>query len=339
MGSQPTAPVDHSNGLGLASFVRVLSALLLAMVIFTSSSFAAGFAATNASSGALLSNSGAASDTSSKGTRKLPKILINTGGTTFHRVADKEQDTTGPLIGNGAIANTHLWPVTFVAQVGANTCTATLIGPQVLLTAAHCVGIGTNAAIDLADGRHFEGPCAHASNDDPSDPSPDWALCLLTPPVTGDNIVYEYVSPGNTQIARGLKLLSVGYGCKNVNDKPENPPILRTGSLFVDRPPSTGEQWPNWIFTTSARDGTSAFICPGDSGGAVYLVKATGDRVAIAVASGVQDDSNQPDFLASYLAALDGQFVQTFLKPWLLANSAKVCGFGAAPDHCRPRPP
>lgn len=77
---------------------------------------------------------------------ELAPTVSPVGDVIFRPVRDLKQQggRTELKLQQATIANTNDWPVSFRANfVGPNgeeeTCTAVLIGPQVLLTAAHCV--------------------------------------------------------------------------------------------------------------------------------------------------------------------------------------------------------
>lgn len=274
------------------------------------------------------------------GQKRFPSAIHqNRGNLEVVPLSDREQDLTRPKLGNGTVADTQKWPASFVMDSGDNRCTATLIGPQVLLTAAHCVGDGATATIKYADGKTYSGTCNHATSAYPLDPSADWALCLMQSEVQRPKLYYEYISLDPSLLQHGTQLLAGGFGCTSLTtQKPENPPLFRTGPMFVDRAPESGQLWPNWIFTTTATHGAS-FLCMGDSGGAIYSVSADGQRWIVAVGSGTQATRGQSDYLVSYLAALSTSGAATFIKGWLARTGAKVCGVANPTPNCRITPP
>lgn len=264
--------------------------------------------------------------------RSAPTIVQNTGGAEFRFVSGHG----GEKIGNGVVTDTSLWPATVVARVGTGICTATLVGPEVLLTARHCVGNGEVVKIRFQDGSISEGPCTHPKD---SDASADWTLCRMKPAIVRRDLLYEAISANPDRIMEGTKLTVGGYGCTHISlphriiEDKENPPF-RTGQVVVNDLP--GHTWPNWILTNGAKEHGSAFVCPGDSGGAAYLVEPSGRRAIVAVASAVGDDDMSDDYLVSYLAALTTSSAQRFFSEWLKDNiGAKICGRGEYPKNCR----
>jgi hypothetical protein len=104
----------------------------------------------------------------------------NNGGIIFKAVSELNQETSTPKLGNAETADPTKWMASFYSGSGNFECTSTLIGPQTLLTAAHCVGNGKKASIVLA-GKTYSGPCTQHT-DYPGDASADYALCLFTEP-------------------------------------------------------------------------------------------------------------------------------------------------------------
>lgn len=262
--------------------------------------------------------------------RSAPPIVQNLGDVEFRAIS--EQETSQDKVGNGVDTDTALWPATFVA----GSCTATLVGPEVLLTAKHCVKDGAITKIKFQDGTLSQGYCRHPEDKD--DISADWALCHMEPPIVRPDLYYEFISVDPSMIRKGLRLTIGGYGCTRIPDtemENKEEKKFRTGKVRVSQLPMPGKQWPNWILTERAKKGEAAFVCPGDSGGAVYLEEPGGHRTVVAVASAVGVNKN--DYLVSYLAALSTSSAHKFLSQWLTEHAGvKICGLGENPEYCRP---
>ena len=133
----------------------------------------------------------AASSASQAQPREFPKAVQNPGGVVVNPVELLRQPGVGPLLIGGKEARTEDWRASFHSRSAIETCTATLIGPDVLLLAAHCVGNGQDVTIAL-DGKPpapgtntVSGPCTHSDRykNGLDDPSADYALCKLRSPI------------------------------------------------------------------------------------------------------------------------------------------------------------
>lgn len=267
-----------------------------------------------------------------------PAIQVNDGGLSLTPVAEYRSDTLQPQLGNGVIADPQLWPASLVARMPGEICTATLVGPRTLLTAAHCVGDGAIVSIAFDKGKTtVKGKCQRAPHWSIVEPSKDLALCLLDELLKRAGLFYERVSLDPTPVAPGRQLVAGGFGCQDLNKRTmENPPVFRIGSVFVDRGPTPDALWSDWIITSAATDATKAFICPGDSGGAVYWSRADRSRLIVAVASGVQADASRTDYKVSYLAALSTADAIAFIEGWRKQLGHEICGLSPSVDDCRP---
>jgi hypothetical protein len=251
-------------------------------------------------------------------------------------------------------------------QDNGDYCTLTLIGPDVVLLAAHCVDSG-GAAGDLIkkpipstvtfSAGLYAMDCSISPDylKDGYRPksirnTADFALCRLNATVSG-------ISPEDidTQdaLAPGRMLLLVGYGCTKVEidgsglsrgegiDK-----VLRIGKEAVEAinfslwPPESGI----YVRTVSTAD-TQPVICPGDSGGPAMLdlsgpALAT-SRAVVAVNSGsgptIFATQQAPSFY-SYFAPLSSNQFRTFLASWMRGHAGVViCGINrkAGISGCR----
>jgi hypothetical protein len=182
-------------------------------------------------------------------------------------------------------------------------CTATLIAPRVLLTAAHClpdgspapdVFFGADPAADATRATVLDVE-RHPQYDDATHAN-DLALVLLSAPST--------VTPANLPAAApevGLALRLVGFGRTSATDT--TPPRKRSGTSQVDGLTDT-----ELTFAPSPSQ-----TCEGDSGGPAFAtvggvealmgVTSTGDPQCTQSARDIRVDAYAGDFIATYLAA------------------------------------
>lgn len=268
----------------------------------------------------------------------------NAGDIEFKPALDLHQDTTKPSLGNGVVVDTNKWPASLYGTYGANeTCSATLIGPRVILTAAHCVGDGHQASVTRLVGPGGTGTCTHASAYK-TDDSADYALCLMTSDIVA--VLYETVSIDAKRLESGLQLIGTGYGCTDINNQQLVPNLqthyldFRIGPFWVDILPAPGTAQGNYISTRSDR--RSAFVCPGDSGSAAFIsggVDHNGNDRRGVVAINVQVHT---DTLVSDISSVSTPTAIAFFRSWMTANSAQhptICGINAPQTICRELPP
>lgn len=273
----------------------------------------------------------------------FPRIKVNNGGLEVSAVPDLAQDPLGPRLGNGAVATPSDWPASAVAK----SCTATLIGPQVLLTAAHCVGNGSTVTVRNTGLPDFTGVCTRHSKWSLQNMSPDVALCLMAP-MERTGLFFESVQLDSNHVASGKRLILGGYGCTDL-DKQEDeiPPLFRIGPTVVAIGPGGSATWPQWLITQPAKTGSLSFACPGDSGGAAYRIPPAGIRGVVGVISAVNDDKVAADYKVTYITALASNEIRSFIQKWVADSSTKtgnnkpvrICGVDLFELPCRPAPP
>lgn len=256
--------------------------------------------------------------------------------------------------------------------VGFN-CTAAIIGPRTLLTAAHCLDKGGKPAILRSAGLTLQGfgipmRCAIPSSYANATPKPgsvrtsaDYALCLLDADLgqlNAPGLRYERLNLSGA-VAKGSNVAITGWGCTKAVFKPgggfahgeASPKPLAVGAP-VDAPAGSPAE-PNYL-TTRSKPASGGALCPGDSGGPLYRGPAlvTADfgvdgkaaREVVAVNSSIAPawtSATQYDLVSRYSAVATPDF-NAFLDAWIAArtkdDSAKqpprICGKNLEGGKC-----
>lgn len=202
----------------------------------------------------------------------------------FHPVTSKPVKLAN---GNTIVANEKDWTTLVAAKFPDRTgiCSATLVGPNTLLLAAHCVDTPSGKPIGaqlLIGDRPITMVCEMHPDYVKGDYQPpgtrrseDFALCLLDddgkPPEAFANMSFEVID-AEIPLKMGDPVLMTGFGCLTLRvfDGELRPSrfaeALRIGD---ERIASSINQWhshPAYITTRSPEESEPA-LCPGDSGG------------------------------------------------------------------------
>lgn len=226
------------------------------------------------------------------------------------------------------------WPATFYSSFGPNprapkSCTSSLVGAKVVLTAAHCVADRGQINFEVV-GQAYTGVCRRhpAYEAVPRKLSADYALCLVGRPVAGTR--FESVLTKPTSLT-GNELLLTGFGCTNADGTGGNDETFRIGEADVKGGPYPPDD-------NHMRVEGDAVVCFGDSGGPAFLLSQTG-RKMVSVNSLVE---NAPNSKRSYLASTFTPDAVNFFRTWQAdilratpAADVKICGLDPTAGGCR----
>ncbi|MFM8268842.1 MAG: trypsin-like serine protease [Pseudomonadota bacterium] len=164
-------------------------------------------------------------------------------------------------------------------------CTATLVGPQTLLTATHCVNQGTPITIQTPQGSQQSSDIWVLGSGIEGDPH-DLALVYLSSPLLSKQDILPIVSG----VDPGDNVLVVGYGCA-ASETMASAGTKRIGSNVVSDVNDFIEvSTPGFQIKSVVGPENRAGVCFGDSGGP--LLKLIGNQWAvIGVTHGAYNDN------------------------------------------------
>jgi hypothetical protein len=227
------------------------------------------------------------------------------------------------VVQGGTIVSARDWPAAVMSEVTSGSsrrlCSAALIGPQALLTAAHCSPTGTSV---LKVGPTTHTVTCQVTDAYPGDPTQDVALCHVVPEVTDARIQFERVST-TLEVPVGKPVLLTGFGC-------EKPNVISDRRYRIAPAPVTH------VRTATAHDFITQGVgglCYGDSGGPGFAPLDANNtrRVLIGV-----NARGTVDVKESNLTSLAATPVVAFLDKWRADHGAQICGVDADTPRCRP---
>ena len=272
-------------------------------------------------------------------------------------------------VANGQKVFAADWPTLAMAVIGPAlgnepppTCTAAFVGPNVLLSAAHCLenGLGMPRALKVRFGPttydlRCDAPAAYKARDIQfSAPrgSEDFALCLLldggVTPVPLQTMRFEVVEIRNRLATQDAVMLT-GYGCDiitivNGSIRPNRADgALRIGNARIASSATGGGADSQFVSIRSNLSYEPA-LCPGDSGGpllsGVTVEAASGPRRIRGVNSKIRPLLAGTPVIQSFMADTGAGVFSAFATSWmsdiekwrgLPANSGKasepvICG-------------
>ena len=240
--------------------------------------------------------------------------------TVFKSFLELEFDAAADtVVLNAQIADPGDWPASFFSTHEGGNCTSTLIGPQTLITAAHCVPDGGSAQITLQK-TSSSARCSHAP-EYKSNGTMDLALCHFETPVTHPRIRYERISTDPKIVSVGQRVLLTGFGCATATGRSDG--RFRTGEVPIVRLPAG----PSFDIVTKGE----AALCFGDSGGGAYVLvngsPATRFQISVNSRGNIRDES--------YLTSLAAEPSRRFLSDWSTKHRTTICGLHSDATGCK----
>lgn len=280
-----------------------------------------------------------------------------TGPVIFNAIADLDQkgDAVKLQLRNAVVADSKDWPASFRATFdtarGESSCTAVLIGPQAMLTAAHCVPADGKISYGRLGTQPQSADCSiNGDWTSGADDSADFALCRLrTPFKEPPNFKYESVNWTKIDPKPGdpVPVVLTGYGCTDdsaIKQKIDGKYRVGLTALVEssDSPAmSMGEDFysPNQRYNLFTED-KGPNLCPGDSGGPAFQPTSTFNqsqvehRSVIGINSRVfYANGSQTRYGASAISSVGAGRFKAWAKTWL--GSLPACGLQGSIPNCR----
>lgn len=219
----------------------------------------------------------------------------------FFACAAVSQD---PVLIGGLPVKPGEYPEVVYISFKSGRCSAAIVGPKVVLTAAHCARGGDKITYQLGQTQYSatcEAPKVYPDDDH------DIALCI------SDKIMPEpYASIAEEGPKKGDTVTLIGYGCIRIGGRGGNDGILRVGE-------STVIGYTDWDYITKSKTA----LCFGDSGGPSFK-QVKDAKVDHHYIMGVNSKGNIKD--TSYLSQTYSDASKAFIKEWSVKNDAEVCG-------------
>lgn len=263
-------------------------------------------------------------------------------------------------LSNGVVVRSSDWPAlvvaTFGSGAGRSSCSGVLIGPNTLLTAAHCVenGLGVPRSSHLRSfGRDIPMKCELHPDYLAREPrlrSPrgaeDYALCWIdyggNVPNSIENMSVEVVETSRP-VTQGSQVLLTGYGCTDAKIrngelvKVDSANILRIGDARITRAPLRTVDDGAYVVIESYGADTPA-LCPGDSGGPMFTgateASTNGARRVAGVNSAITHGvSGSEAHIISKISATGTPEFDRWIADWQRRNAKNVpiiCGVSRA---------
>jgi trypsin len=236
-------------------------------------------------------------------------------------------------ITDGNPVNPSLFPASYWMYTSGTYCSASIVGPNTLLLAGHCIKRTEPMDLETQAGT-IKGTCYRHPEYSANGYLRDLGICILETDLNG--IAFERVSLDSPPLDETV-VIAVGFGC----DGDDVAKTLRVGVMAVDAQPSDADDHlilrgvtsvtvdPNGV-PVPTQNATPPVLCPGDSGGATYSFAfplGSGPRSMVAVNSTHSVDQR------SAVTSLGTPQNRTFIQDWA-GKGAKICGLTPGLASC-----
>lgn len=216
-----------------------------------------------------------------------------------------------PALINGAVVDRS----EYQEIIWIGNCTATMVGPRVVATAAHCTG--SSVSFSVGSDR-YTAKCTKSTHYR-GNSTADYSFCYTDREVTG--IKYASINIDPTYISAGDWILQTGFGCTKWGTSLDGK--LRVGKAKVISVPSGTNN-----DTTTGGEG-STVLCSGDSGGPAYGLD--GDTRDLLISVNSRSNTATRSYLSTLATSQGLQYIQEFAAQF----SAEICGMHNSVTNCR----
>jgi hypothetical protein len=204
------------------------------------------------------------------------------------------------------------------------TCTSTIVGEHAVITAAHCISDGASYSVDLGATGTFELSCERNPKYVRKTLGGDVAMCFSATSLPNSG-GFENLDL-NSPIAAGTMLFLLGYGCRSVVTLDGSGQLYGGSSNVLKLPTAKDDH----LLTKGG-----VVICPGDSGGAAYLLAVEDHPVNPRSVVGI-NSSYDVSVRTSGITTFSGT-TRDFILDWKKAKETTICGLDPNAVGCHDR--